>query len=108
MTVRATAGVEVSPPLATSGATVIEKPRPRGSTDGVLNMEVLSQHPEKLVRSRVVPRKSIATRAGSKSEPSRILLNIRLLSGVRFSGHKTRRLSSRAVVHNPAAFINPS
>jgi hypothetical protein len=64
-----------------------------------------SQHPEKLGRNQAVPRKSIATRAGSKSEPSRILLNIRLLSEVRFSGHKRTAPPKRSMT--PAALASP-
>jgi hypothetical protein len=40
-------------PLAGTKQATNEKPRPRGSTDGVLNLEV-SRHPEKLGRSRRV------------------------------------------------------
>jgi hypothetical protein len=70
-------------------------------------LEVSSQHPEKLRRNRAVPRKSIATGAGSKSDPSRILLNIRLLSEVRFSGHKRpappKRSMTLAALASPEA-----
>jgi hypothetical protein len=85
----------------------MKNPARGGPRTGFLNLEVSSQHPEKLRRNRAVPRKSIATGAGSKSDPSRILLNIRLLSEVRFSGHKRtappKRSMTLAALASPEA-----
>jgi hypothetical protein len=59
----------IRPPAISNQATN-EKPRPQGSTNGALNLEV-SQHPEKLGRSRErLGRKSIKAMAGGKLEPS--------------------------------------
>jgi hypothetical protein len=60
---------QIRPPAISNQATN-EKPRPQGSTDEALNLEV-SQHPEKLGRSREhLGRKSIKAMAGGKLEPS--------------------------------------